>query len=215
MADFKCIECGQTFSLPESVLAKYPKWVPRYCKKHSPGNKAKPKAGASASKGGSRADENLTLDEVLDRFHEGPTSGIFTDGSARPNPGPGGWGLVWVKDNEIIQQLKGHEAHTTNNRMELTALIEAYKLLDKNSTESIHTDSELCLNILTKWAKNWKAKGWKKKDGAIKNLELVQELYALYEEHPSVKIIWVKAHNGWRWNEYADSLSAAWARGKL
>jgi ribonuclease HI len=76
----------------------------------------------------------------------------------------------------------------------------------------IFTDSELCVNTITKWAKAWEARGWRKKDGEIKNLELVQELYRLYHGHPGLELRWIKAHNGARWNEYADSLATAYRR---
>jgi hypothetical protein len=77
----------------------------------------------------------------------------------------------------------------------------------------IFTDSELCVNTISKWAKAWEARGWRKKDGEIKNLELVQELYRLYHGHPGLELRWIKAHNGARWNEYADALATAYRRG--
>ena len=156
-----------------------------------------------------------TLSEVLEHFRDGPQSGIFTDGGARPNPGPGGWGMVHVCDGKILAQRHGHAADTTNNRMELTALIEAYKLLPHNAAVDIYSDSELCVNTINKWAPAWEKRGWRRKDGPIKNLELVQELYALSRAHLQVKLRWIKAHNGWLWNEYADSLATAWARKEL
>ena len=73
-----------------------------------------------------RQGEVLSPDEVLERFSGGPKSGVFTDGSAQPNPGPGGWDAVYVIDDEVQDQRYGHEPHNTNNRMELTALIQAY-----------------------------------------------------------------------------------------
>lgn len=158
---------------------------------------------------------DLPLAEVLEQFHDGPTTGIFTDGSSRPNPGPGGWGTVYVLDGKILDQRYGHDPDTTNNRMELTALIEGYKMVGASQTVNVYTDSELCVKILTEWAPGWRARGWRKKGGEIKNLELVKELYELYLSKPKAKILWVKAHNGWRWNEYADSLSTAWARKEL
>lgn len=75
------------------------------------------------------AQKILTKKEVLEKYSAGPDTGIFTDGGARPNPGRGGWGVVVVKDNKIYKELSGSEKHTTNNRMEYTALIEAMKLL--------------------------------------------------------------------------------------
>lgn len=158
---------------------------------------------------------NIPVREVLSRFSEGPQTGIFTDGAARPNPGPGGWGLVYVENGEIIEEKFGHEEHTTNNRMELTALIEAYKLLPADKEITIFSDSELCVKTINEWAKAWKARGWKRKTGPIKNLELVQALYELHCSHPNVSLKWIKAHNGWLWNEYADALATAWARDEL
>lgn len=156
-----------------------------------------------------------TTTEVRERFSAGPQSGLFTDGSAMPNPGPGGWGVVWVVDGEVCEQRYGHDPDTTNNRMELTSLIEAYRLLSEDSSETVYTDSELCVNIVNKWAAGWKAKGWKRRNGPIMNLELVQELYALQQDRPLVKLEWIKAHAGWMWNEYADSLATAWTRSEV
>ena len=159
--------------------------------------------------------ESLPLKQVLERYSAGPTSGVFTDGGARPNPGPGGWGLVYVKNGTIVTQLHGTEPDTTNNRMELTALIEAFKILPPDEAVDVYSDSELCVNTITKWAAAWEKRGWKRKDGPIKNLDLVQRLYGLAQERPLVKLQWIKAHNGWLWNEYADSLASAWTREEL
>ena len=158
---------------------------------------------------------DLPLAEVLKKYSQGPNTGIFTDGSARPNPGPGGWGVVYVRNGEILSQAHGESEDTTNNRMELTALIEGFKLLTPADDVEIFTDSELCVNTFTKWADSWARNGWKRKTGPIANVELVKEAYALYKERPFIKLKWIKAHNGWLWNEYADSLSTAWARSEL
>ena len=99
--------------------------------------------------------------------------------------------------------------------MELTALIEAYRLLPADAAVTVHTDSRLCVDTITKWAPNWERNGWKKKGGEIKNLELVQELLRLYRAHPDCTLQWIAAHAGNRWNEYADSLSTAWMRDEL
>lgn len=216
MAEFVCSVCGGSFAVPDAALEKYPGWAPKYCRKHSPKKQAASSAtGKARSKSVRKSathELDLPLAEVLQTYTEGPDAGLFTDGSARPNPGPGGWGVVWVKDGSVVEQHYGSDAHTTNNIMELTALIRAYTILPESATETVYTDSELCVNILTKWAAGWQKNGWKRKSGPIKNLELVQELYALYQRHPGVKISWIKAHNGWLWNEYADSLATAWAR---
>jgi ribonuclease HI len=155
-----------------------------------------------------------SLREVLAEHTAGPTTGVFTDGGARPNPGRGGWGVVIVQDNQIVAHRCGHHPETTNNRMELTALIEAYKLLPEDAEINIYSDSNLCVQTVNEWAANWKKRGWRKKDGEIKNLELVQELYELALAHPKAKLQWIKAHNGWRWNEYVDVLASAWDRGE-
>ena len=158
---------------------------------------------------------SYTVSQVLSRFSAGPTSGIFTDGSAQPNPGPGGWGYVHVVEGTIVGSGHGHTPDTTNNRMELTALIEAYKVLPADAVVDVYSDSNLCVQTLNQWAVNWEKRGWRRKDGEIANLDLVKELYALHKSHPGVKLQWIKAHNGWLWNEYADSLSTAWTRAEV
>jgi ribonuclease HI len=152
------------------------------------------------------------LNSILNKFQAGPTTGVFTDGGASPNPGPGGWGLVHVENNELRHEAYGASDATTNNRMELTALIEAYKYLPNSASITIYSDSNLCVQTVNVWAHNWKARGWTKKGGEIKNLELVQELFELSLEHKGVRLEWIKAHNGWRWNEYADALATMWMR---
>jgi ribonuclease HI len=221
MPSFRCQECGAAFEVPQSALDKYKGWTPKFCRVHAPkksgAGKRGSRGGASRSGGraGSTREENLTLEQVLARYDGGPASGVFTDGSAVPNPGPGGWGVVWVEDGEVRGRRHGKDAHTTNNRMELTALIEACKLLPEDATATIYTDSRLCVDTITKWAPGWEKRGWKKKTGPIKNLELVQELLALYRARPGVELEWIAAHSGNRWNEYADSLSTAWSRATL
>lgn len=216
MPAFQCRVCGASFDVPASALEKYPGWEPKYCREHSPAKKGKSpsrkKAAPAARRAGASREENLTVREVLAKYSGGPATGVFTDGSASPNPGPGGWGVVWVEEGEIRGERHGHEAHTTNNRMELTALIEAYRLLPEDAAVSVHTDSRLCVDSITKWAAGWESRGWKRKGGEIKNLELVQELLALYRAHPKCELVWIAAHSGHRWNEYADSLATAWMR---
>ncbi len=156
--------------------------------------------------------ETLTPQEVLARYREGPRSGVFTDGSCEGNPGPGGWGVVWVEDDRIVAERSGTDPATTNNRMELTALITAYRLLPEDAKITVYTDSQLCVNTINEWAAGWEKRGWRRKGGPIKNLELVQELYALAGAHPSVELRWIRAHDGTRWNEYADALASAYLR---
>ena len=125
---------------------------------------------------------------------------FWTDGSADPNPGPGGWAVIDAGTKRPIKT--GSEKHTTNIRMEATAILNAIKLADAEPVE-IHTDSEFWINVLTKWAPTWEKNNWKKKRGEIKNLDLVQELYNLYTTH-EVKLVWEKAHVGTELNELAD-----------
>ncbi len=136
---------------------------------------------------------------------------MFTDGSCEPNPGPGGWGWVWVEKGAIVDQGSGREARTTNNRMELTALIEAFKRLPDDRDLVVHSDSQLCVNTINEWAAGWERRGWKRKSGPIKNLDLVKELYALAQAKPRIELRWIRAHDGSRWNEYADALAACGA----
>ena len=161
---------------------------------------------------GRRNDPFLTPAEVLAKHSSGPKTGVFSDGSCEGNPGPGGWGFVWVENDEIVKQGQGVDPATTNNRMELRALIEAYKKLPGDATVTVYSDSQLCVNTVNEWAKGWERRGWKRKGGPIKNLELVQELYALAGEHPDVELRWIRAHDGSRWNEYADALASAHMR---
>jgi len=141
-----------------------------------------------------------------------PESGVFTDGSASPNPGPGGWGLVWVKDGQVLEERSGHEPRTTNNRMELAALIAAFELVPEDASLTVYSDSRLCVDTITKWAPKWERKGWKKDGGEIKNLELVQRLLALARSRPNVRLEWIAAHVGHKWNEHADQLATAWMK---
>ena len=92
-------------------------------------------------------------------------------------------------------------------------MIAGLEMIPGETPTNVYTDSQLVVNIITKWAEGWKAKGWKKKSpGPIANLELVQEAYQLAREKPLANIQWIKAHSGNRWNEYADALATAYRR---
>ena len=203
--------------MSDATLEKYPGWIPKRCLSCKNQSTAKistgktPVARSSRSSGAYR-EENLTVAEVLAKYTEGPDAGVFTDGAADPNPGPGGWGAVYIVDNRIEGEQWGHAPHTTNNRMELAALIAGCKLVPKGTAAVLYSDSQLCVNTINLWAKGWKARGWKRKDGQIKNLELVQELYGILEQRPELELRWIAAHSGMRWNEYADSLATAYRR---
>lgn len=201
MPSFSCESCSKAFNVTPATLAKFPGWKPKTCFN----------CKKSTSTNGSK-EENLTTAEVLEKYSGGPINGVFTDGSSEPNPGPGGWGAVYVENDKIISEDYGHEPHTTNNRMELTALIAACKMVPRDKKATVYTDSQLCVNTINIWAKDWEKRNWKKKKGEIKNLELVQELYQLFHNHPGLKLEWIKAHNGNKWNEYADSLATAYRR---
>lgn len=150
------------------------------------------------------------LQNVLARHNKGPESGLFTDGYCEGNPGPGGWAFVWVERGRVLKEGRGFEPATTNNRMELRALIEALRVLPENSAETVYSDSQLCIRTINEWAAQWERRGWRRKHGAVKNLQLVQQLWAQVKAHPHVQCKWVKAHAGFRWNEYADTLASTW-----
>ena len=131
---------------------------------------------------------------------------IFTDGACRGNPGPGGWGAVLrYKDNE--KELYGGEAHTTNNRMELLAAIEALSSLKEPCTVNITTDSQYVKNGINEWISNWKKRGWKTADKKPeKNIDLWQRLDEQVNRH-KVMWHWVRGHTGHPENERADALA--------
>ena len=133
---------------------------------------------------------------------------LWTDGSASPNPGPGGYAVI---ENGQPVRL-GAEKDSSNIRMEGFALIAAIEYAGEEGCE-IYTDSEFWINVLTKWAPGWEARGWKKATGPIKNLEIVQKLYALYQKYP-VKLNWVRGHVGTEYNELADEWANKAREGK-
>jgi ribonuclease HI len=131
---------------------------------------------------------------------------IYTDGACKGNPGPGGWG-AWMKYGEHTKELFGGAALTTNNRMELSAPIEALSSLKQPCTVTIYTDSQYLRNGIETWIHGWKARGWKTADHKpVKNIDLWQRLDALVQQH-RVRWRWVKAHAGDPGNERADELA--------
>ena len=130
----------------------------------------------------------------------------YTDGACSGNPGPGGWGVV-LQFGDHERELKGGESDTTNNRMELTAAIEALKALKEPCHIALTTDSTYVKDGITKWLTNWKRNGWKtaaKKP--VKNQDLWQQLEACVAQH-TVEWLWVKGHSGHPENERADTLA--------
>jgi ribonuclease HI len=131
---------------------------------------------------------------------------VYTDGACKGNPGRGGWG-AWLKTGEHQKELCGGEALTTNNRMELTAVIEALSSLKRTCDVTVHTDSEYVRKGITEWIFGWKQRGWKTADKKpVKNTELWQRLDALRNLH-HVEWRWVKGHSGDPGNERADALA--------
>lgn len=131
---------------------------------------------------------------------------IYTDGACKGNPGPGGWG-AWLKSGEHSVELFGGEPLTTNNRMELTAVIEALAVLKQRCVVTIYTDSQYVRQGITSWIHGWKARGWRTADKKpVKNVELWQRLDELNAAH-NVTWKWVKGHSGDPGNERADALA--------
>jgi ribonuclease HI len=228
---FTCRTCGRVFTVPQAALDKYPAWRPARCRQcrdvaevaamptartptradplvQSPTATAD-RESAPGCDGHVPVDEHLAVieTEVRARHAAGPRDGVFTDGACSGNPGPGGWAAVHVKEDRILAQASGGEPRTTNNRMELTALIAGLGMIEPDEAVVVWSDSQLCVNTINEWAPAWERRGWRRKGGEIKNLELVQELYALARARPRAQLRWIKAHDGSRWNEYVDAVS--------
>lgn len=137
-----------------------------------------------------------------------PLVEIFTDGACRGNPGPGGWAAL-LRKGKTERELSGGERETTNNRMELTAAIEALKALSRPCRVELHTDSAYVRDGMTRWVRNWLRNGWRTSDRKpVKNADLWQELIAAADAH-RVDWHWVKAHDGHPENERVDVLACA------
>lgn len=131
---------------------------------------------------------------------------IFTDGACKGNPGPGGWGVL-LRSNGQEKTLRGGEAHTTNNRMELMAAIKALEALKRKCTVNLYTDSQYVRLGMTEWLAGWKTKGWRNaKKESVKNADLWQQLDALAQQH-QVMWHWVKGHSGHVENDRVDALA--------
>ena len=134
---------------------------------------------------------------------------LYTDGSCRGNPGPGGWGAILVYGAHELT-LSGGEASTTNNRMELTSVIEALARLKEPCDVTLTSDSQYVLNGLSKgWAAAWRASGWKKSDGSpALNPDLWERLLTLVGRH-TIRYVWVRGHAGHPYNERCDAMAQA------
>ena len=135
-----------------------------------------------------------------------PRVDIFTDGACSGNPGPGGWAAI-LRAGKHERELSGGERATTNNRMELTAVIRALEALKKPSAAVVHTDSRYVMDGATKWMKNWKKNGWRTADKKpVKNEELWRALEEASARH-TISWRWVRGHDGHPENERADALA--------
>ena len=133
---------------------------------------------------------------------------IYTDGACSGNPGPGGWGAI-LRYKDVEREMSGGEAETTNNRMELLGVINGLSALKESCAVALYSDSQYICNALnTGWLRDWKKRGWKRRDGELKNAELWQELDALLGKH-HVEAHWVKGHAENEYNNRCDALAVA------
>lgn len=126
---------------------------------------------------------------------------IYTDGACKGNPGIGGWGAILIYGDKT-KEIYGYEPETTNNRMELSAVIEALKVIKRSCPITIFTDSQYVKRGITEWIDGWIKKNWKN----VKNVDLWQELYPLSKQY-NIDWQWVRGHNGDKYNERADELA--------
>lgn len=138
-----------------------------------------------------------------------PSVEVFTDGACSGNPGAGGWGAI-LRHNSREKELSGGAAETTNNRMELTAVIEALSALKMPCDVTLTTDSQYVVNAVEKrWVYSWRNNGWRKADKKpALNVDLWEKLLPLLESH-SVRFVWIKGHDGHAENERCDALAVA------
>lgn len=130
---------------------------------------------------------------------------VYTDGSCEPNPGPGGWAAIILEGKEETV-LKGFELASTNNRMEMTAALEALKHIDPAKPIIFYTDSQYLKNGVESWMRTWKAKNWKRKGGQLANVDLWKQISDAVERR-KISWHWVKGHNGNPYNERVDRLA--------
>ena len=132
---------------------------------------------------------------------------IFTDGACSGNPGPGGWGAI-LRYNGVEKELSGSEKETTNNRMELTAVIKAFEALKEPCEATVYTDSKyVCDAVVKRWVYSWKANGWRKADKKpALNVDLWEQLLSLLDKH-TAEFVWLKGHAGHPENERCDKMA--------
>jgi ribonuclease HI len=134
-----------------------------------------------------------------------PLVKIYTDGACDPNPGPGGWAALLLSGRQE-KVLSGKEAYTTNNRMELTAAVQALSSLNQTARVDFYTDSEYLRRGITEWLPDWRRRGWKRKSGKLANIDLWQALVASLKEH-EISWHWVRGHAGNPLNQRVDNLA--------
>ncbi len=130
---------------------------------------------------------------------------IYSDGACQPNPGPGGWAVL-LRFGKQVKTLTGSELQTTNNRMELTAVLEGLQALTQPCRVDFYTDSQYVQRGLTEWLPRWRARNWKRKDGALANADLWQALDTAIQRH-TIQWHWVRSHAGNQDNERVDRLA--------
>ncbi|NNK57362.1 MAG: ribonuclease HI [Desulfofustis sp.] len=139
---------------------------------------------------------------------------IYTDGACSPNPGPGGWGAVIIKDGSIHSELSGSEENSTNNRMELTAAVEVLKSVENPAKITLYTDSVYLKNGITDWINKWQRNDWRTADRKeVKNSDLWRQLLEQIEYH-QVRFLWIKGHAADPFNIRADELAVAARKGE-
>jgi len=147
----------------------------------------------------------MIIETTSPSLDEYPPVTIYTDGSCDPNPGPGGWAaLLRFENHEKV--ISGSEPHTTNNRMELIAAIQALQALKRSCRVELHTDSEYLKRGIIEWLPAWRARNWKRKGGELANKDLWQALEAAIHPH-QIEWRWVRAHAGNEDNERVDRLA--------
>ena len=126
-----------------------------------------------------------------------------------------------MAETTVLCEVKDGVAELTLNRPErmnaftpqmAAELIQAFRRLPEDAEVTVHSDSQLCVKTINEWAPGWKKRGWKRKTGPIKNLDLVKRLYALAQAKKGISLVWIKAHDGSKWNEYADALASSYRR---
>ena len=138
-------------------------------------------------------------------MNDKPQVTIYTDGACDPNPGPGGWAAL-LRSGEHVKEITGNASNTTNNRMELTAAIQALRALRQPCQVDLFTDSEYLKRGITEWLPGWRKRGWRRKEGELANADLWQDLDQAMQSH-EIRWHWVRGHASDRDNQRVDRLA--------